>query len=376
MTHFMRLSQLKNLAFTLLVFAVPALAGDCNTAGFSCINQDTQIKGSRPPSFGTESGSTNTFVLTTVAPLGPALKPGSKFFFIATHSNTSSATLAVDGGSAIAIVKNISSPLVAADIRSGQWVEVGYDGTNFQCMTCTSASGGGGAGNFDPTTGLHLYDEFCGALSGSLIGELSWFFNGGGGGGARYTNSAAVNQNQHPCLFYISASSGANWEWLVLGPINSATAFRGIDTIAWTIQASVSDGIDTGASKFDTTLRFGWVNNTGVSTGSSGMYFECVSPASPTSANWSAVSQDAGGSTSTNTGVPCNANFNFNDLKITNDGAGNLTYYINGTSVATQNTHVTSGAVTPAFGILNTNSSTNAHQFGIDYFDLDMTLGR
>jgi hypothetical protein len=364
MTLLLRSFQVK-LALVLLI---------ASFAGAQQINQDTQIKGSRPPAFGTESGSVNAFVLTTVAPLGPSLRTGSKFFFIATHSNSSASTLAVDGGSAIAIVKNISNPLVAADIRSGQWVEVAYDGTNFQCMTCTVASGGGGAGNFDPTTGLHLYDEFCGSIS--AVGELSWFANGGGGGISRYTNTAAVNQNQHPCLFYISASAGANWEWLVLGPINSATAFRGIDTIAWTIQASVSDGIDTGASKFDTTLRFGWVNNTGVSTSSAGMYFECDSPASPTAANWLAISQDGGGSTSTNTGVACNANFNFNDLKITNDGAGNLTYYINGTSVATQNTHVTSGAVTPAFGILNLNSSANAHQFGIDFFDLDMNLGR
>src|SRR6266498_1520641 len=47
---------------------------DCYTAGFNCTNLDTQIKGSRLPFFGTDSGSTNTYVLTTIAPLGPALR--------------------------------------------------------------------------------------------------------------------------------------------------------------------------------------------------------------------------------------------------------------------------------------------------------------
>jgi hypothetical protein len=106
------------------------------------------------------------------------------------------------------------------------------------------------------------------------------------------------------------------------------------------------------------------------------MYFQCVSPASPTVVNYQCVSQDAGGTTTNDSGVPCNSNFNFNDLKITNDGLGDLKYFINGAQVCSQSTHVTTVRVNPAFGIVNTNSSVNVHQLGIDYFDLDVAVSR
>jgi hypothetical protein len=132
----MRFTQLKKIfTFAILVFASAcAFGADCNTAGYACLNLDSQIKGSRLPSWGVDSGSANAYAITTVAPLGPALKTGSVFMFKATHANTSASTLAVDGGSAIAIKKNVSTALASGDIPLNGVLEVFYDGTNFQLV--------------------------------------------------------------------------------------------------------------------------------------------------------------------------------------------------------------------------------------------------
>lgn len=114
----------------------------CAGAVAQAINGDTQIKMSRWPAFGTESGSGNAYVVTTVAPLAPSLRTGSRIEFIATHANTGAATLAVDGGSTIAIKKNVSTALASGDIASGAVVIAVYDGTNFQCVTCVTGTGG------------------------------------------------------------------------------------------------------------------------------------------------------------------------------------------------------------------------------------------
>jgi hypothetical protein len=139
----MRFTQLKKiLTFAILVFASACAFGvDCNTAGYACMNLDSQIKGSRLPSWGVDSGSSNAYAITTVAPLGPALKTGSVFMFKATHANTSASTLVVDGGSTIAIKKNVSSALTGGEIALNGVTEVVYDGTNFQCMSCGSSTG-------------------------------------------------------------------------------------------------------------------------------------------------------------------------------------------------------------------------------------------
>jgi hypothetical protein len=256
----------------------------------------------------------------------------------------------------------------------GNHINFTQSGDSISCGT----SGSGGS-TFSPTSSVHLYDEFCGGTTTSgQIGELGWLGNTNGSGGLfRYTNTAAVNQTDHPCLIYINSAAASTWEWMVLSNINSAnSSFTGLDSRVWTIQASVSDGIDSGANKFDNTSTFGFVANTGTSTPGNGIYFQCISPASPTTVNFQDITADGGGTTQNDSGVACNNNFNFHDLKITSDGAGTIKFYIDGTNVSTQTTHVFTGKLNPAFGILDTNSSTNAHQYGIDFFNLDLTLSR
>lgn len=152
----MRFTQLKKiLLFAVLVFACgSAFAADCNTSGYPCMNLDSQIKGSRWPAWGIDSGAANAYAVATVAPLGPGLKTGSKIQFIAVHSNTAASTLAVNGGSAIALVNPPATALTSGNIVAGDVIEAVYDGTNFQCITCATSSGGGGTGGSFSNSGI------------------------------------------------------------------------------------------------------------------------------------------------------------------------------------------------------------------------------
>lgn len=351
-------------------------------AGGQTINMDQQIKGSRWPAWGTDTGAANAYAVTTIFPLpGPGLRTGSKIEFIATHQNTGASTLAVNGGTATALVNPPNLTLTSGNIAANTVIEAVYDGTRFQCITCASSGGTGVSGNgtFDPTTLSQLFDEFCGGSTTSgAIGELGWLSNAVGTGSfIRYTNNAAVNQLQHPCLSYLSVSGATNTEWLVLANINSATStVLRADTLAWTMQASVSDGIDTGASRFDNKSTFGWSANTGTTAPGAGIYLQCISPASPTTVNFQCITSDGTTTTQNDSGIPCNNNFNFHDLKIKNDGAGNINFYVDGANVCTQNTNLPTTRVNPVFGVTNSNTSANTHQYGIDYFMLDITLSR
>ncbi len=122
----------------------------------SGLDLNTQTKGSRMPFFGTDSGSANAYAITTFGPIGSGnvLQSGSRFYFIAANANTGASTLAVDGGSAIAIKKSGSTALASGDIVAGQAVEAVYDGTNFQML-------GGSDPNF-------IGDSGSGGVSGDV----------------------------------------------------------------------------------------------------------------------------------------------------------------------------------------------------------------
>jgi hypothetical protein len=84
--------------------------------------------------FPTVGGTANAITLTNVPPVG-ALTSGLKQVFIATSTNTTSVTAAVDGLTAKTIKKmafGALANLVAGDIVSGGVYEIIYDGTQFQ----------------------------------------------------------------------------------------------------------------------------------------------------------------------------------------------------------------------------------------------------
>lgn len=129
-------------------FALLVLALWLVPAGFGqAVSIDTQTKGSRPPWSAVDSGTANAYVVTTSGPLAPTLRTLSRFYFLAGNANTGSSTLNVDSIGAMTIKKWSSGSLVnlaSGDISANQWIEVGYDGTQYQCLSCVSASSGGG----------------------------------------------------------------------------------------------------------------------------------------------------------------------------------------------------------------------------------------
>lgn len=135
----MRSTWSRRVVFLLQVLAVCALAFGQD------INIDRQIYGSREPYSAIDSGAANAYVLATTKPLAPTLRTLSRFYFFAANANTGASTANVDGTGVLAIKKWSSGSLVAlasGDISANQLVELFYDGTEYQCVTCISASSG------------------------------------------------------------------------------------------------------------------------------------------------------------------------------------------------------------------------------------------
>lgn len=81
---------------------------------------------------GMVAGTADAITINFVPDL-PALAAGLQVTFVAEAANTGAATLAVDGGTAKAIVESADgSALEANDIRSGSMVTIVYDGTSWQ----------------------------------------------------------------------------------------------------------------------------------------------------------------------------------------------------------------------------------------------------
>ena len=81
----------------------------------------------------TTGGSSNAYTLTTGLSLAGYVT-GQSFDIIASFSNTSTVTIAVDGLATKAITKNGTTALASGDIVSGNAYRITYDGTRFQLM--------------------------------------------------------------------------------------------------------------------------------------------------------------------------------------------------------------------------------------------------
>ncbi len=84
--------------------------------------------------YAADAGSTDTYAIT-LAPAPAAYVTGMVIRFKANTVNTGGATLNVNGLGAKAIVKSFNIALSDGDIKAGQFVEVQYDGTNFQMLS-------------------------------------------------------------------------------------------------------------------------------------------------------------------------------------------------------------------------------------------------
>lgn len=137
---------------------------------------------------GVDSGSGNSFVTTNATGAAiVAYRTGTIYSFKSSHANSGTATLAIDGLSAVTIKKLGGTNLASGDIASGMLVVVQYDGTNFQMLsqianipsgsgtiaTTSSVLKGDGAGNASAATAGTDFVAPGGALGTPTSGTLT-----------------------------------------------------------------------------------------------------------------------------------------------------------------------------------------------------------
>lgn len=100
--------------------------------------------------YAADAGSTDTYAIT-LSPVPAAYTAGMAVRFKANTLNTGAATLNVNALGAKTIKKNFNADLVTGDILAGQFIEVIYDGTNFQLLSPSSLGTivGNGTGTHD-----------------------------------------------------------------------------------------------------------------------------------------------------------------------------------------------------------------------------------
>lgn len=96
----------------------------------------TTLRAAAHHDYAADAGASDSYAIT-VTPAITAYATGQRFIFKANTANTGAATLAVNGLSAISVVKNKDTALADNDIAAGQIVEVVYDGTNMQMVSPT-----------------------------------------------------------------------------------------------------------------------------------------------------------------------------------------------------------------------------------------------
>jgi microcystin-dependent protein len=97
------------------------------------LNQD----GDGAIDYAPDTGAANAYVIA-LTPALTARVVGMPIHFMAANANTGPSTLN-DGLGAVDISKNFDQPLVAGDIKAGQFVTVAWDGVNYQMLNQTQA---------------------------------------------------------------------------------------------------------------------------------------------------------------------------------------------------------------------------------------------
>ena len=98
--------------------------------------------------FAQDAVGTDSYAIT-LSPAITAYVTGALYRFKAGTANTGACTIAINGLAATTIKKaagGITTDLADNDIRSGQWVEVVYDGTNMQMLSILGNAAAAGSG--------------------------------------------------------------------------------------------------------------------------------------------------------------------------------------------------------------------------------------
>jgi hypothetical protein len=162
----------------------------------------------------TSTGSSNAYVLT-LTPAVTAYVAGQCFIFNANFTNTSAATINVNGLGAKAIKKLNDQDLVSGDIESGQTVQIVYDGTNFQMVSQLAQA--------VPTDKLTVSS---GVANTTTTDQYALAYNGNTRLDLADGNQAALNQEWLLAGIASGASTSGNAQaYFPFGPIVTVPAF-------------------------------------------------------------------------------------------------------------------------------------------------------
>jgi hypothetical protein len=132
----------------------------------------------------TAIGGTANAVTATLDPVldGSGLVDGMKFTLTFAATNTGGMTLAINGGSAIAILDNQGAALVAGAVASGMRALLEYIGGSFRILSRINASAAGGGGPYAITiTASTTWARPAGYADDTLVRIQAWGAGGGGG---------------------------------------------------------------------------------------------------------------------------------------------------------------------------------------------------
>lgn len=231
------------------------------------------------------------------------------------------------------------------------------------------ATGSSGAA-VDPSK-LVLVEDFCGSSSivttSTPVGELGWRYSSINPDPLWIPDGGA----NHPGCLSMSGGTGTNsWMWMFLGQGNSSNAmFERLDQKVFDVTFIVQCQSATPAQSI---YRFGFVDDGGTQNPGNGIYFELRQTSG--SGTWKCVTRASSSETLTTSSPAENYSLNWLKLRITCDGAGLITFYINGTQVAQQSTNVPTATMNVAFE--SSAVAGGAPGYRIDYVSLVVNLSR
>lgn len=232
----------------------------------------------------------------------------------------------------------------------------------------------------DPRTFSWFFDDFyCSGGTVSTSGLGCYVLNGGG-------TPSAVSRGitGSPGTAVASTSGAITWtttatintvNYFSMSDVNTALSGGGplcaVNALAWSFRVRLRVGTLTNER-----IRMGLIDqlNEDAVTPANGMYFEVINTAS--AGTWKCGTSSASTGTLTTSSPAQTCDSNYHDFEIRSDGAGNITFYVDGTLVATNNTNVTNSASLKFIIMQNKNTDAVAKSMDIDYFGWWIALSR
>lgn len=311
------------------------------------------------PFFAADAGASDTYA-ATLSPAITAYVTGVKYRFKANTANTGAATINFNSLGAKTIVKvagGITTALADNDIRSGQWVDVVYDGTNMQMQSTLGNAASGGSTNA-LFRGVSIASTFTAYIEEDFIlSGAHWTFSSTGTGAQSSAGGGTALYPGHVAL--IGSTSGSGYAGFRTSTVNNIL-FNGL-TWEWFARIKTASAVSDGTNTYSFFIGFG---DAATALPTDGAYFLHNS----SSGNWLGRTVDNGSTTSASGGsAVAVATDTWVDLRISVNAAGTLvTFYVYDagawTSIGTCATNIPtgsarqtglSGAILPTAGTLS-----------------------